>query len=258
MSLDREPPMLHDLNPTGRFSDRAADYVKYRPCYPEGAVAAMLAHLGDPVRLRAADVGAGTGISARQLAERGVHVFAVEPNHAMREAATPHTGVEWRDGSAEATGLEDASVDLVLAAQAFHTFLAEQALAEFRRILKPHGRLAIMWDGRDPADPLTRDYVEAIHAVNGEHPAELREFDPAVVNAAGHFTPARPETFEHAQELDRDGLIGRATSASYVPREGKSYATLVRLLAELYERHRDAHGQVRMKYLTQLFLATAR
>ena len=197
MSLDREPPMLHDLNPTGRFSDRAADYVKYRPCYPEGAVAAMLAHLGDPVRLRAADVGAGTGISARQL-------------------------------------------------------------AEFRRILKPHGRLAIMWDGRDPADPLTRDYVEAIHAVNGEHPAELREFDPAVVNAAGHFTPARPETFEHAQELDRDGLIGRATSASYVPREGKSYATLVRLLAELYERHRDAHGQVRMKYLTQLFLATAR
>jgi SAM-dependent methyltransferase len=155
-----------------------------------------------------------------------MRVWAVEPNAAMRAAAEPHPLVEWREGTAEATGLPDQSVDLVLCAQAFHWFRQRDALAEFHRVLKPGGRLALMWNARSRSDPLTLGYILAIHAVNGEHPAERRELDPDIVHRDGWFTPATLQTFENDQTLDREGLIGRATSASYVPREGAALATL--------------------------------
>ncbi len=66
-----EDSVLAGMDPTGRFSDRAADYVKYRPDYPIAAIDHMLQGLGEPSRLVAADVGAGTGISTRMAAERG-------------------------------------------------------------------------------------------------------------------------------------------------------------------------------------------
>src|SRR5262245_18241062 len=104
----------YDLDPTRRFSDRTQEYVRFRPTYPASAIDHMLAGLSDPSRLIAADIGAGTGISALLLAERGVRVWAVEPNAEMRAAAAPHPHVTWQDGTAEATGLPPGSVDLVL------------------------------------------------------------------------------------------------------------------------------------------------
>jgi SAM-dependent methyltransferase len=246
---------LSDMDPTGRFTDRAADYVRYRPSYPAAAFDAMLEGLGERSRIRAADVGAGTGISSRLLADRVAHVTAIEPNAAMREAAAPHPRVEWREGAGEATGLADASVDLVLAAQAFHWFRHDEAIVEFHRVLRPGGRLALLWNGRDRGDPLTAGYIEAIHAVNGEHPAERRELDSGVIEGSGRFTAPVVLTFPFEQALDRAGLIGRATSASYVPREGAAFAELRRLLIALYERHRDEWGIVRLRYVTRVHLA---
>jgi SAM-dependent methyltransferase len=255
MNNERRDPPLHELDPTRRFSDRAADYVRYRPSYPEAAVECVLAGLGDPHSLRAADVGAGTGISSRLIAERGVRVLAIEPNAEMRAATQPHARIEWCDGTGEATGLEAASVDLVLCAQAFHWFRQSEAIAEFHRVLRRDGRLALMWNSRSRTDPLTAGYIEAIHAVNGEDAAELRPFDPGVVSATGLFTPAELHTFDQTQELDRAGLIGRSTSASYVPRGGPRYARLVELLDALFERYHDARGLVVMRYVTKVHLA---
>jgi SAM-dependent methyltransferase len=243
------------MNPTGRFTDRAGDYARYRPSYPPAAFEAMLRGLDEPSSLHVADVGAGTGISSRLLAERVARVLAVEPNAAMREAATPHPRVEWRDGTAEATGLPPASVSLVLVAQAFHWFRQEEAIAEFHRVLRPGGRLALLWNGRDRRDPLTAGYIEAIHAVHGEDPAERRDVDEAVIEGGGRFTTPRLETFPFEQTLDRDGLVGRATSASYVPREGPAFAELRRRMIDLHQRHRDEWGFVRMRYVTRLYLS---
>lgn len=216
----------------------------------------VLGGMSPSLRLTAADIGAGTGISARLLAERGVRVIAVEPNAEMRAGAEPHPGVEWRDGTAEATGLGDGSVDLVLCAQAFHWFRQEESLREFHRILRPGGRLALMWNKRDSRDPFTAGYRQAIADVEGESPLEMREYDPGVMDREGWFTPA--EYFETANEqlLDSAGLIGRATSASYVPKTGERFETLRRRLAELFEQYAAPDGTVRLQYLTQVYTAT--
>ncbi len=255
MTQKRNDDPLHEMNPIGRFTDRASDYVKYRPDYPAAAINAILSGMGEASRLAAADIGAGTGISARLLADRGVRVTAVEPNAAMRLAAIPHPRVEWREGTAEETGLPAESVDLMVCAQAFHWFRQHEAVSEFHRILRPGGRLALMWNTRDARDTFTRGYVEAIHAVNGEHPAEQREIEAGAIEGAGRFTPPTLETFGHWQDLDAEGLIGRAISASYVPREGQAFELLRNGLVRLFERHQDARGRVRLVYVTKVYLA---
>ena len=247
---DRE---LSDMDPAGRFSDRAADYRRHRPDYPAAAIDWMLEGLGDPAALTAADVGAGTGISSRQLAGRGVSVLAIEPNVEMSVAAEPAARVRWRTGTAEATGLGPASVGLVLCAQSFHWFRAREALEEFHRILAPGGRLVLLWNSRDRDDPLTRAYIEAIHEVNGEHPAELRPFDRGVLEASGLFSPPEERSVPHEQRLDAAGLLGRATSASYVPRSGPAFEQLEVLLRDLWVRHRDGGGMVTMRYRTIVY-----
>jgi SAM-dependent methyltransferase len=252
-----EHEALHELDPTGRFGDRADAYARYRPDYPESALDAVLAGLDEPARLVAADVGAGTGIAARALARRGVSVLAVEPNRAMREAAEPVPGVVFRAGTAEATGLHGGSVDLVVCAQAFHWFRPRPALQEFHRILLPGGRLALLSNERDRDDAPTHGYSAALRAVIGDHPAEQRSFDPDVIWQGGLFSPPDLVTYPHQQALDLPGLIGRAISASYAPREGPAFEKLTALLAELFEAYQDGTGRIRLRYVTHLYRSSA-
>ena len=254
MSSSQHDELLAGLDPTRRFSDRAADYVKWRPDYPAAAFDCMLDGLDPPDTLVAADVGAGTGISSRQLADRGVRVIAIEPNAAMRDAATPHAHVEWREGSAEATNLELESVDLVLAAQAFHWFRHGDAVPEFTRILRADGRLVVMWNTRSRSDRLTKAYIEAVHAVNGESSVEKMDLDVAgIMSHTGEFTVPELHEFPHAQRMPLEGFIGRAASASYVPKEGEAFERLKSMLTAIYEKFREPDGLVTMQYLTQVW-----
>src|SRR5262245_54252729 len=250
-------PRLHTMNPTGRFSDRASDYVKYRPTYPAAAIDAVLEGLGPAGTLVAADVGAGTGISSRLLAERGVRVIAVEPNRVMRDAAEPHPLVEYRDGTAEATGLADASIGLVVCAQAFHWFEPAAALAEFRRILCPAGRLALVWNERDDADALTAEYGRLVREASENHPAEQRTEAAAALKTTRLFQGLRCTTFRHQQRLDLSGLVGRALSSSYVPKSGPRRDALLAALTDAHTLFADGKGEVVMVYETLVYLATA-
>lgn len=252
-----EATPLHTMNPLSRFSDRATDYAKYRPSYPEEAIATLLEGLGNPSKLVAADMGAGTGISSRLLAQRGVQVIAIEPNAAMREAALPHPLVEFRDGTAQATNLPDASVDLVTCFQAFHWFDPEPTLVEFDRILKRLGRLAVVWNDRDKDDEFTQNYTRLVQIASNNHPAESRltSVEPLL------FSPLFPDvcchTFSYRQELDLEGLIGRAMSVSYIPREGEVQQQLIAGLKQLYDRDRNENGWVYMTYRTSVYLANS-
>jgi SAM-dependent methyltransferase len=137
----------------GDFTGLAGDYAKFRPGYAPQVATAILGFLGrDSASVDAADVGAGTGIWSRILAARGLNsVVAVEPNDDMRGQGietSRDSGVAWRKGSAEATGLPDGSVDLVTMASSFHWTDFDKACAEFHRILRPHGVFVALWNPR--------------------------------------------------------------------------------------------------------------
>jgi SAM-dependent methyltransferase len=214
--------------------------------------------LGNPSQLVAADIGAGTGISSRLLAERGVRVLAIEPNASMREAALPHPSVEFRDGTAEATNLPDASVALVTCFQAFHWFDPTPTLQEFHRILKPTGRLAVVWNDRHPEDEFTQSYTRLVKIASNNHPAESRLVSVDPLLSSPLFPDVRCHTFTYRQELDLDGLIGRAKSVSYIPREGEAQQQLFTALEELYNRTCNENGLVYMTYCTSVYLAVGK
>ena len=239
---------------TCRFFDRAKDYARYRPGYPDAAIDAILEGL--PTACTVADIAAGTGILSRLLADRGAQVLAVEPNAAMRAAAAPHPNVHWSVGTAEATGLSDASVDLVTIAQAFHWVDVGPTLREFARILRPDGRLAILWNRRSREDPFTLGYREVLEAMDAEAPAERSQFDPGVVDAAGPFRDMRRLEFINAHPLTEEQLLGRARSTSTVPLSGPRSEQILALLRDLHARHRSADGMVKMIYRTEVFLWT--
>jgi SAM-dependent methyltransferase len=256
-TLDPNHLPLHTQNPTGRFSDRAEDYAKFRPTYPGAAIALALDGLSDSFHLTAADIGAGTGISSRLLAQYA-RVWAIEPNPAMREAAESHPRVEYQDGTAEQTGLPNGSVDLVLCCQSFHWFDKLAALAEFRRILKPTGRVALIWNDRNLEDELTRQYSEVIQKA-----ADRQIFDcsdrksPEALAASPLFTNYRAHLFIHAHRLTAAGLMGLAFSSSYIPKQGIAYDQVIADLQVLCDRWISQTGSesLALSYQARLYLA---
>jgi SAM-dependent methyltransferase len=124
------------------FSGHAADYARFRPTYPP-ELFAWLAEVS-PTRDLAVDAGSGNGQAAVGLAEHFDRVIGIEPSGEQLEHAAAHPRVEYRNRPAEATGLEPASVDLLLAAQAFHWFAPDAFFAEVTRIARPAGILALL------------------------------------------------------------------------------------------------------------------
>ena len=250
---------LSDANPTGRFSGLAEVYAKCRPDYPAEAVDFILARCGLAPGARLVDVGSGTGISARLFARRGLEVIGVEPNADMRRQAAAEPlppGVprpSYRDGRGEATGLPDAFVDAVLAAQAFHWFEPETALREAHRILKPGGWVVLLWNERDNADAFTAAYGAVVRsapeAARVEGPRG-RAGEPLLSSPL--FEEARRDLFRHRQEVDLQGLLGRAFSASHAPREPDRAEQFAADLQAVYHRfQRD--GQVVICYETAVY-----
>ncbi len=239
------------MNPTGRFSDRAGAYAAFRPAYPPEAIDAALNGLGDPSALEIADVGAGTGISSRLFADRGVSVIAIEPNARMREAAQPHARVTWREGTAERTGLAGASVDAVIACQAFHWFATPEVMGEFRRIARR--RAVLLQYERHEGDEFTRAYGDVVRAYATDDTEALRARALAVFEA---FPGARVTRAEHLsrQSLDRDALVGRAASSSYLPASGPDAQRLQNELRALFHRYRR-DGAVELVTVTYVLVA---
>jgi SAM-dependent methyltransferase len=251
---DSNPPSLHHLNPLDRFADRVDNYVKYRPSYSDAAIDLILDGLRQNPLV--ADIGAGTGISARLLANRGARVLAIEPNTAMRTVAQSHPLVEFRDGKAEATGLESTTVDLVTCFTAFHWFEPEPTLQEFRRILKStSGRLALVWNNRDLSDPFTNEYSEVTEAASTYPVVHDRSSYAQPLIVSPHFTKVREYTVANHQGLDCAGLVGRARSNSYIPNEGAALQELTSNLEKLHDRFQDDRGLVYLSYLTSIHIA---
>lgn len=242
---------------TSRFSTRARDYAAGRPTYPEAAIDACLEDLPPPDRTTAADVGAGTGIASRLLAERGCRVLAIEPNADMRAAAPENPRITWLDATAEQTSLDDDSIDLLLCAQTFHWLDADRALAEFARILRPAGRVALLWNVHDTGDAFTRDYRDTIlrHATDPPR-SPWHTNEPCPLADSPLFTGYELRRFENFQPLDIDTLHKRALSSSYLPNEGPRRDALIADLDAIFTRYARA-GMVALRYNTELHTARA-
>jgi SAM-dependent methyltransferase len=232
------------MNSTQRFGSRAKAYAAFRPSYPPEAIDAALDGLGDPNALTIADVGAGTGISARLFARRGAMVIAIEPNARMREAAEHDPRVSFADGTGECTQLADASVDAVVACQAFHWFATPEAMREFRRVARR--RAVLLQYERDESDSFTKEYGDVVRAYATDDTEALRR---RALEIFASFPDARVTRSAHAfaQGLNRAELIGRAGSASYLPQSGPDATRLQDDLNALFDRYeRDGHVELAM------------
>jgi SAM-dependent methyltransferase len=198
------------------------------------------------------DLAAGTGKLTRLLAGSGATVIAVEPVAEMR-AALP-ASVQVLEGTAERMPLDTASADLVTVAQAFHWFDGDAALAEIHRVLRPDGRLALVWNRRVTEDPVN----EAIEAILGPHRAEVptHRWDNwrATFERTSLFGPLEEHVFPSEQHLDADGMADRIGSISFIASlPDHERAEVLRAAREL-----AADGRVTVPYRTEVQIADRR
>jgi SAM-dependent methyltransferase len=242
-----------------RFSNRVADYVRYRPSYPSALIDLLRDECGLRTDHVVADIGSGTGILSRMFLENGNRVFGVEPNDEMRHAGEAFLSTfktfSSVAGSAEATTLPDSSVDFVTVAQAFHWFEPAATRREFLRILRPAGFVVIVWNDRlFDTTPFLRDYEALLHRFGTDY-AKVSESYPRKGQIQEFFAPNNfsQKSFPNFQKFDFDGVRGRLRGSSYVP--GPDHPAFAPMMVEL-ERIFNAHqhdGQVRMDYTTHIY-----
>jgi SAM-dependent methyltransferase len=247
------------IDPKSRFSNRVADYVRYRPTYPAEVLRVLESDAGLTATASVADVGSGTGNSAKLFLDLGNTVYGVEPNRDMRAAAEKLWDGNGRfhsvDGSAEQTTLNDRSVDFVVAGQAFHWFDRPMARQEFARILKPGGWVVLMWNSRHiGTTPFLCDYEGLLREFSTDYTqVDHKRVDDAVIGQ--FFAPGiyQFRSLPNSQSLDLPGLIGRIASSSYMPAEGHSrYPAMLSAIEKIFERNQQG-GRVKIEYDTVLY-----
>jgi SAM-dependent methyltransferase len=245
--VNRDPKVR---GPYTAFSDVAGAYERARPDYPEEAVRWLVGE--EPVDVL--DLGAGTGKLTRVLVALGHRVTAVEPLDAMRaqlEAAV--RGATALEGSAESIPVPDASADVVTSAQSFHWFDHERALPEIGRVLRPGGRLALVWNSRDDRDP----WMARLSAIIGNETVSATDVVPAL-DGSGLFDPVERAQFTHVQTLDRDGLLDLVLSRSYCAKlPAAEREPVLAAVGALYDETAAPDG-VSLAYVTECFRAERR
>lgn len=247
-------------HPHSKFTGLAQVYASARPTYPAASIDSIVSDCHLKKGALVVDIGCGTGISSRLFAERGFRVIGIEPNEDMRnQAEQEHQQADWQlsyqPGSAEDTRLAAGTVDLVIAAQAFHWFDPAPTLAEFKRILKPGGHVALIWNERMETDPFTHAYGNALR----RWAKDTKTVESNRANAAepflesALFTDYQVRKFENYQTLDEAGVLGRVFSTSYAPKESADRDALTAELKEIVSEN-SSGGLVRMHYLTTVYL----
>ncbi|MDF1664681.1 MAG: GNAT family N-acetyltransferase [Planctomycetota bacterium] len=257
---DSSGKSAEDFQPKLRFTDKVADYVRYRPSYP----GELLTFLKEQCELRQgatiADVGAGTGILTRLLLDQGFQVHAVEPNDAMRDAMDDSIDAggafQSLGGSAENTSLAAESVDAITVAQAFHWFDPEKTRLEFKRILRPGSPVFLVWNSRQTDDPFNLAYEELVSRFGTDYRV-TRMFNFTDDETLVQFYGCAPQkkSFKNTQVLDLDGLFGRLRSCSYIPGpDSPEFPALEKSARQLFERFEE-DGKVTLTYNAELFWA---
>ena len=244
MIVNRDP---NARGPYTAFAEVAGAYECGRPGYPEEAVRWLAGD--EPCDV--VDLGAGTGKLTRTLVALGHRVTAIEPLPEMLEllpAAAP--GAAAILGNAEVIPVPDAFTNVVTSAQAFHWFDHRVALPEIARVLRPGGRLALVWNTRDDREP----WVARLSAIIGNEAVDESDVSEPIA-ASGLFGPIERAEFGFEQTLDRERLVDLVLSRSYcaklppIERE-----PILEAVGTLYDEMAGPTG-VRLPYVTECFRA---
>jgi SAM-dependent methyltransferase len=233
------------LNATQRFTTRVDNYIKYRPHYPDAITALLQRECGLTTDTVVSDVGSGTGILAKLFLRFGCHVRGVEPNDAMRAAGEKllqrydrFTSVA---ATAENTTLPDHSVDLVTAGQAFHWFDVGRTATEWRRILKPGGWVALIWNTRRTSGtPFGEAYEQMLRTYGTDYDVVSQQTPDHMADRRAFFggDTSTLHTFSNQQVFYWDGVRGRLLSSSYTPElDHPDYAPMLAELRRIFDQH---------------------
>jgi ubiquinone/menaquinone biosynthesis C-methylase UbiE len=192
-------------------------YEESRPGYPDDAIEWLVEKLELGPGRSVVDLAAGTGKLTRLLIPTGATVIAIEPVDEMREALGHTTpGAQVRRGTAERTGLPDASADAVTVAQAFHWFDGPAALSEIHRVLRPAGQLALVWNVRDLNDPVQHAIDDLFAPYRGDTPSHRSGHWRAALEETMLFQSTQRREFPNIQTIDADTLVRRVASTSFI------------------------------------------
>ncbi|MGH9615826.1 MAG: class I SAM-dependent methyltransferase [Acidobacteriaceae bacterium] len=242
------------LTASDRFTSRVDDYRRYRPRYPAAIVDQLRRDCDLSVDTKIVDIAAGTGLLAEIFLAHGNRVVAVEPNTRMRGACATleeiYPGLQCMDGTAEATGLAEHSVDMVTVGQAMHWFDLQKTRAEFARILRPHGWCVVAYNHRRRSGDGLHDGYEAILNEFGTDYRKVQSAHLTEDRLRKFFSPSPMcrRSLGNAQVLDLEGLQGRVLSSSYMPGKGHPrYPRLQQEIAALFAQNQK-EGLVRLEY----------
>jgi SAM-dependent methyltransferase len=250
---------IHPAALTG-FGIEAQSYARGRPDYPDELLSWLRGSLELAPGRTAVDLGAGTGKFTKLLVQTGAEITAVEPVDAMRaQLSAGMPGVRAIPGTAEAMDLVDGSIDAVLCAQAFHWFANERALAEIHRVLRPGGKLGLVWNVRDKAVDWVGAITDIISPYEGDAPRHhtgewRRPFDGNL------FSNLEETCFDHQHVgSPQKVILDRFLSVSFVaalPEEEKSKVR--RKLCDLIAHHPSLKGRdtIAFPYRTHAYYCT--
>jgi SAM-dependent methyltransferase len=261
---EREARMTDTANAIHRsasegFAAKADHYARGRPDYPDDIVGWLQRRLGLAAGKVVLDVGAGTGKFTAYLTRTGARVIAVEPVQQMRDKlnqALPD--VETHPGTADKIPLPDASVDALTCAQAFHWFASPAALTEFHRVLKPGGKLGLIWNSRDESVPWIAQLTRIFTPHEGDTPRYYTGAWKRVFPFRG-FSPLQEDRFQHRHiGSPEDVIINRVRSTSFIAalpadEEAEVVAQLRALIAS--EPTLAGKAEVTVPYATSAFWA---
>jgi SAM-dependent methyltransferase len=246
-------------NSTTRFSNRVEQYVKYRPSYPKEIIPFLEKNVGLNSSFIIADIGSGTGISTKLFLDNGNKVFAIEPNNDMRKKAEEllrrYDLFISINGTAEHTTLADASIDMIVAGQAFHWFDAAKTKIEFRRISKPHTYCILIWNERLVVSGFEKAYEQLLF----DYATDYKEVDHKNVSEqkiAEFFSPNDflLKTFPNKQVFDFEGVKGRLLSSSYAPDETHpNFHSMIDTLQKLFDEYK-VNNNIQFNYETKVYI----
>lgn len=235
------------------FQTAAGDYERARPDYPDAAGRWLAERLDLKAGRRVLDLGAGTGKLTRLLVTTGATVVALEPVPGMRErlsAALP--AVEVLDGVAEAIALDDASVDAVTVGQAFHWFDGDRALEEIHRVTRGGSRLAVVYNRRVLDHPVQAALDAVIEPLRGQTPAYRSGQWRDAFTRTRRWSPVEDLELAHVQPLDREGVVARVASTSFVAKLPGGRRAEV--LGQVRALVKDLSEPIELPYVCELFV----